>query len=161
MGRAVSEPCGGGGQVLTQNSIDRNGNTINFVSSACPGASNSTKRDVIDERQNICTNGGCTIACGDVASTFPYLSDCQYIADYMYSLGSASFQIASGESHQWSYNSCAFEFQNLDLITYTVCYAALGYDGMATVEECSGKTYPGGQCAGAQTAGQIYRVIAG
>ena len=59
MGRAGSEPCGGGGQVLAQNSIDHNGHTINFVSSSCPGSSNSTKRDVIDERQNICTDGGC------------------------------------------------------------------------------------------------------
>ena len=59
MGRAGAEPCGGGGQVLVQNSIEHNGGTIEFVSSACPGASNSTKRGVLDERQTICTNGGC------------------------------------------------------------------------------------------------------
>jgi hypothetical protein len=58
--RSTLSGCGDGGEVLTTNSINHNGNTISSVSGTCPQAtSNSTKRDAIEERQNICTNGGC------------------------------------------------------------------------------------------------------
>jgi hypothetical protein len=60
--RAQPPSCTGG-EVLEQTTISHNGNTIQYASATCPGGSgdfgNFAKRSKLEERQTVCTDGGC------------------------------------------------------------------------------------------------------
>lgn len=54
--RSPYSGCGDGGDVLSSNTVEHNGNSINFVSGTCP---QTAKRDVLEERQTVCDQGTC------------------------------------------------------------------------------------------------------
>lgn len=54
--------CGAGGEVVENDTVDFDGDSIGFVHSTCPqpgDSTNGTKRDAIEERQYICKKDDC------------------------------------------------------------------------------------------------------
>ncbi|KAI0264456.1 hypothetical protein BC834DRAFT_970785 [Gloeopeniophorella convolvens] len=166
---SVLEACGEGGEVLEKTSIEHDGKTIEYKSTACPKLktfSNSTVARGLDKRQIVCSEvpGACTIECADLSSAQPFAEDCQFITNYLEGFYPSSFSSPAGTAQEWSYFSCTYAFVNLDTIDYSVCYLQLGYNAAITTNDCFGD-YPapqatsGGGCLGSQTAGQKWEIM--
>jgi len=169
-GRAItarSPTCGTGGEVVVNNTVDYKGNSIGFVHSTCPqpgGSSNSTKRDAIEERHYDCKKDDCDcdIYCKEESKYKIYLSDCEYVYEYLEGEYPSTFTVPYGSYYSWYYGTCTIYFVNLDDCDYTACYSEVAYSGYATAKKCLDKSYGsyGGYCHGGKY-GKKYEVIVG
>jgi len=159
--RAQPKKCGTGGKVLAQNTIGHKGSTITYVSGTCPGgisgSGNPTKRSELEERQDVCTNGNCSITCEELSYYDIYVDDCAIVIAYIESYAPYSFTLPAREYAYWTYGTCTVTITNFDYVNYTICYATLAYDAAATVEGCIGIT-AGGVCDGTQGVGQKWAI---
>ncbi|KAH9960798.1 hypothetical protein BC827DRAFT_361775 [Russula dissimulans] len=153
--RAPSPSCTGG-EVLEQTSINHDGNTILYASVTCPGSGDSgnpAKRSKLEERQTVCTDGGCYVTCKELSNYNIYTSDCQTIINYLESYAPDSYTLGAQTEAYWTSGTCRITIGNLDYIDYTVCYATLAYDAAATINQCIGVT-AGAICTASQAYGQ-------
>jgi len=153
----VSRALPGGctaGQVLTHDTFNHEGSSVDYVTGTCNGGS-PAKRYELEKRQNICTNGTCTVTCENLSSSPISASDCAMVVSYIQSYAPGSFTLPAGQYAYWSVGTCTVSAVNLDTVDYTMCYSAVAYDTAYTVKSCLGTT-AGGVCVGSQAAGQMF-----
>ncbi|KAI0290043.1 hypothetical protein BC826DRAFT_970640 [Russula brevipes] len=150
--------CGEGSELLDETSVSHGGKTILVSTSTCP----PTKRDTtvpkrsaidIDKRQNICTDGGCTVICATTPATAS-LPNCATLIDY---IASYAPQIRCWDNPSWAFGTCGVLVANADTVAYTICYSTIASDATLAVGTCFGTT-AAAACIGSGAAGDNYVV---
>ncbi|KAI0290030.1 hypothetical protein BC826DRAFT_1187486 [Russula brevipes] len=153
--------CGEGSVVLDETSVSHDGSTILVSTSTCP----PTKRDTtvpkrstinIDKRQNICTDGACTVKCDTTPATSP-AADCTPLIKYIASFAPGKLTLAAGAIQTWSNGTCGIAAINVDTVSYTICYSTIASDATLAANACLGKTSDGA-CIGSGASGDNYAV---
>jgi len=150
-----------GGEVLEQTTIHHNGNSIQYASATCPGGSgdsgNSAKRSKLEERQTVCTAGGCSITCMELSKSDIYTSDCQDIIDILEANAPGSFTLKAVSEANWTSGTCTITIGNFEGIDYKVCYETVAIDAAAAINKCIGVT-GGALCVASQAPGHKWSI---
>ncbi|KAI0290046.1 hypothetical protein BC826DRAFT_1177034 [Russula brevipes] len=145
--------CGEGSELLDETSVSHDGKAI----------LGPTKRDTtvskrsainIDKRQNICTNGACTVQCSTTA--LPSASDCAALVKYIASYAPGKLTLGSAEIKSWTSGTCRIEVANYDAVPYTICYETIAFDAALAANTCG--TTVESACAGSGPPGDFYAV---
>jgi len=154
--------CGEGSELLDETSVSHGGKTILVSTSTCP----PTKRDTpvakrsainIDKRQNICTDGACTVVCDPIPATPASVADCKTLIDYIASFAPRRLTLPAGQVQAWSIGTCGVLVANADTIPYTICYKTIASDAALAVDGCF-KTTAAAICVGSGASGDNYAV---
>ncbi|KAI0290033.1 hypothetical protein BC826DRAFT_1106665 [Russula brevipes] len=125
--------CGEGSVVLDETSVSHDGSTILVSTSTCP----PTKRDTtvpkrstinIDKRQNICTDGGCTVNATQLQPRRPPI---------VHPSSTGKLTLAAGAIQTWSNGTCGIAAGNADTVSYTICYSTIASDATLAVNPAS------------------------
>ncbi|KAI0288046.1 hypothetical protein BC826DRAFT_725957 [Russula brevipes] len=114
----------------------------------------------IDKRQNICTDGACSVTCQDAKATAPSVDDCVGLIEYIASYAPGSLTLAAGQTYTWTNLTCTIAVANADTVPYSICYETIAYDAAVAGDTCLGKS-TAAVCAGTGKSGDAYEVAIG
>ncbi|KAH9959571.1 hypothetical protein BC827DRAFT_489860 [Russula dissimulans] len=151
------ESCTVPPQVLESKIVMKSAFAIAFAFATSLALVNAGAIHKLEERQTVCTDGGCSVTCKELSTSDIYTSDCQTVVNLLDGYAPGSLTLKAQTEAYWTSGTCTITIANVDDIDYTVCYSTLAYDAAATVNSCIGVT-AGAICAASQGPGQKWAI---